>query len=69
MPTKRKRRLVPDERADGEHSGRDGLESHSPSSAGAIDVEKLADRVHQLLMRDVRLELSRGARSARGKEG
>ena len=37
-------------------------ESHSHSNE-AIDVQKLADRVYQLMVRDLRLEISRSGRS------
>jgi len=52
--------------ADLETIGEGSDETHSESrfsSNERIDVTKLADRVYQLMVRDLRLELSRSGRS------
>jgi len=51
-----------DSGATGEPSDEAHSESRSPSNEG-IDVQKVADRVYKLMVRDLRLELSRSGRS------
>ena len=38
-------------------------------STGGVDVEKLADRVYQLMIREIRLDLARSGRVINRREG
>ena len=40
--------------------------AHGADAASGVSVERLAERVYQLMLRDLRLERERGAGTARG---
>ena len=53
------------ERDDAEATGASSA-AHGADSAQGVSVERLAERVYQLMLRDLRLERQRGADAARG---
>ncbi len=65
MPARRKRHCVHEENPSGEASV---PETSSVKSTGEVDVEKLADRVYQLMLREVRLDLARSGRVMNRRE-
>jgi len=52
----------------GESSDREISETSPEKSTGGVDVQKLADRVYQLMIQEVRLDLARSGRVINRRE-
>jgi hypothetical protein len=57
------------ESSTGEQANPQASETSSAKSAGDNDVEKLADLVYQLMIREIRLDLARTGRVRNQREG
>lgn len=44
-------------------------EQHEPSPASSVDIEVLAEKVYRLMMKEIRLERSRGHQTLRFRNG
>jgi hypothetical protein len=65
MPAIGKRHCVPEGNTNSGHQASDASPEKSP---GGVDIEKLADRVCQLMMREIRLDLARTGRVINRRE-
>lgn len=59
---------MPDEDTSRQSSGREVSETSAAESKGGADVQKLADRVYQLMIREIRLDLARSGRVINRRE-
>jgi hypothetical protein len=59
---------VHDDNTPGEASDHESSEASSAKTTGGVDVMQLADRVYQLMIRELRLDLARSGRVMNRRE-